>query len=282
MQKAMFPALLLAGAILFTAGCKPDQPDTDTYAAVDNSLAESAWQDIFAAVWQQAAANGFGGFTMGTGEERLMDDCPTVTFSETIGVYPNTMTIDFSGSCIGFLGAERAGKLIATFTGPYKDAGTVITITPVAYKLNGNKVQGTKTVTNTGMNADGHLVYDVQVTDGVITLVTGETITWNSSRTREWLEGQDTDDILDDVYAISDGAAIDYAAEGVNRNGEHFVAHIVDPLIKRMDCRWITQGIMEVTPDGYLTRSVDFGTGECDNHALVTIGDFAISVILPI
>lgn len=267
-------------AIATLAGCKKEIADTDTTIALDNSIADGAFQDMMGVVNQEAATGGLSGLTGGTEYAKTLEDCPTTTFSEAIGVFPNTMTIDFGASCVGYMGVERSGKIIATFTGPYITEGTTISITTDNYYVNGSKVEGTKTVVNEGLNDAGNPVFSITVADGLITLASGETISWNSTRTREWQEGDETLEIEDDVYAISDGAGADFSVTGINRNGVAFTAHIAEPLIKRLDCRYITAGILEVTPDDMLTRELDFGSGDCDNKATLTVGEFSTEITL--
>lgn len=282
MQQFLFKTTIISAfAIATLAGCKKENLDTDTTIALDNAIADGAFQDMMGVVSQQATNEGLSGFTSnGNINAKTADDCPVVTFSEALGVFPNTMTLDFGTSCVGYMGVERSGKIIATFTGFYKDAGTVITITTDNYYVNGSKVEGTKTVFNEGLTIEGHPWFSVGVADGLITLETGETISWTSSRMREWTAGYDTPEIEDDVYALSDGIAADYAVVGVNRNGTPFTAHIAEPLIKALDCKFITAGILEVTPEAMTTRSLDFGDGDCDNKATLTVGDFSAEITL--
>lgn len=282
MKQLLFKTTIISAfAIATLAGCKKENLDTDTTIALDNSIADGAFQDMMGVVSQQAASEGLSGLTSeGMEYAKTTDDCPVITFSETIGVFPNTMTIDFGSGCAGYLGVERSGKIIATFTGWYKEAGTTIIITPDNYFVNGSKVEGTKTVINEGLTGGGHPWFSVVVADGLITLASGETISWNSSRIREWTAGDETLIIEDDVYALSDGIGVAYSVEGVNRNGTAFTAHIAEPLIKRLDCKYLTAGILEVTPEGMTTRELDFGDGDCDNKATLTIGEFSTEITL--
>ncbi len=261
-------------------GCKKESADTDIYASLDNSIADGSFNDLQSVVNQQAAENGFAGLLSET-YGKVAEVCPTTTFSAPLGEFPNTMTIDFGESCVSYLGLERSGIVIATFTGPYSTAGTIITVTTENYFVNGNKVEGTKTVINEGLNADGNIYFSVSVIDGLITLETGETISWDATRTREWMEGEGTLVMEDDVYAISDGIGADFAASGINRNGTAFSTHIAEPLVKEMDCIWMVSGILEVTPEGLTTRELDFGDGSCDNDATLTIGEFTTEITLP-
>jgi hypothetical protein len=281
MKQLLFKTTIISAfAIATLAGCKKENLDTDTTIALDNSIADGAFQDMMGVVSEQATNEGLSGFTIGTIHAKIADDCPTVTFSEALGVFPNTMTLDFGTSCVGYMGVERSGKIIATFTGYYKDAGTVITLTTDNYYVNGSKVEGTKTVINEGLTIEGHPWFSVIVDGGLITLETGETISWNSSRMREWMSGYDTPELEDDVYGLNDGVAAEYAITGVNRNGTPFTAHIAQTLVKRMDCRYITSGILEVTPEDMTTRSLDFGDGDCDNKATLTVCEFSAEITL--
>ena len=271
---------ITAFAIALLFGCKKESADTDIYASLDNSIADGTFNDLQAVVNQQAAENGFAGLLSET-YGKVADDCPTTTFSAPLGEFPNTMTIDFGESCVGYLGLERSGIVMATFTGPYAADGTMITVTTDNYFVNGNKVEGIKTVTNEGLNGEGNMFFSVVVTDGLITLETGETISWDATRTREWREGEGTLALEDDIYAISDGIGADFAASGINRNGVAFTTHIAEPLVKEMDCFWMVSGILEVTPEGLTTRELDFGDGTCDNNATLTIGAFTTEITLP-
>lgn len=270
------PILTLASVILTYNGCRKEGVNYSTTAALDNSIAQSGFNDLHNVVIQEAAENGFAGFYSALSETgKMADGCATVTFSAPLGMYPNTMTVDFGTGCIGYLGIERSGKVIATFTGAYKETGTVITITTEGYHVNGNLVEGIKTITNTGENADGNIVFNIVVTDGKITLVDGSTIEWNAIREREWIEGDETAIISDDIYLISG------ASNGINRDDVAFSETITSDLRVEMDCRYIVAGTREIAPEGLDTRVVDYGEGACDNLISVTIAGTVYEIELP-
>lgn len=151
--------------------------------------------------------------------------------------------------------------------------------TPEEYFVDDWGVAGTRSVANLGENNEGHLKYEVIVKNAVVTDPDGETIEWNSTRTRAWVEGRNTgfftsngnggfmgwDGILDDVYEITG------TASGTNRQGIDFEINIIDQLRAQLNCRWITQGIIEIVPEGYDARRMDYGTGECDDKATLTL-----------
>jgi hypothetical protein len=60
-------------------------------------------------------------------------------------------------------------------------------------------------------------------------------------------------------------------ASGTNRDGRKFNTNILSPIFKPANFKFITSGTLELTPDGYKTRTVDFGNGSLDNQATFTV-----------
>nr|AIA14175.1 Unknown Function [uncultured bacterium] len=179
---------------------------------------------------------------------------------------PHNVLIDFGDDdCIGEDGRIRKGKIFVTYSGRYREEGTVITVTPDDYTVNGYSVNGTKTITNMGENADGHVYFTIAV-DGSITAPGGAwTSQWQSNRIRTWIEGESTITIWDDAYEITG------TASGTNRNGIDYNILITSPLRAEIGCRWLVSGTLVLTPEGYDPRTIDFGTGECNNSFSVTV-----------
>ncbi len=251
--------LALAFAVLAFTSCRKedDTPvDLDYTSATDNARAEDLFNDMLRTVDDVAEANGL----------RSADDAcaPTVTI-DTVAM-PHTLTIDFgSVNCTASNGRTRRGILHVTFTGRYRDAGTVITITPEDYYVNDLHVQGTKTVTNMGLNGDGDPYFTVNV-NGSITAADGSwTATHQAQRTRTWIAGDDTTTPLDDVYLITGSGS------GVNRLGTAYTVTITQALRVAVGCGWITAGTVQIVPDGRPTRTIDWGNGACDGTFTVNV-----------
>src|SRR5438105_2308185 len=94
--------------------------------------------------------------------------------------------------------------------------------------------------------------------DDVTTMVdasanSGGTITWVSTRQREWVEGYSTPlNVLDDTYSITGSAS------GTRANGESYTITITQALVRKMSCYWFESGKVEITPAGKLTRTLDY------------------------
>lgn len=264
-MKALPISLLAFSLVLFTA-CRKDKEevtiDLDYTSASDNARAEDAFTDMLSLVDKAADDNGL---------RELCD--PTVTFDTTST--PRTMTLDFgSENCTAANGRLRRGRIIVSYTGRYRDQGTVITITPENYYVNNNRVQGTKTVTNLGPNADGDLQFSVSV-NGTLTAADGS---WTSShtaqRTRTWIAGDDTPALSDDVYSITGSGS------GVNRNGVSYSVSITSALRVALSCPFITQGTVQVTPSGRPVRTIDYGNGSCDANFSVTVNGQTFNIVI--
>jgi hypothetical protein len=266
MKRIFLSFLMLVCLALFTiSSCKKDavatdETDTDIAAAEDNAVAEDIFNDVFNSM--DEAAREQAGFYKNGQEETATLGCATITADTTVS--PRKLTIDFGTGCVGKDGRTRAGKIIITFTGRYRTAGTVITHTFDNYYVNGNKVEGEKIVTNMGKNAAGNQVFKIEVKGAKITTANG-TISWKSTREREWTAGQNTATITDDEYNITGSSS------GTNRNGKTFDVTITNALRIKIGCKYITQGTLEIKPENKLKRTVDYGNGTCDDTATVTI-----------
>ena len=253
----------MAGIILTTFdSCKKTGPlSADTQAAQDNSYAEGTFSDAYNAV--SVAANSNGSSSMFKTAQANLDmlSGPSVTITiDSIGI-GKTLTLDFGTGTSCKDGRTRSGQIIAKWNGRYRDSGTVISITFNNYTVNGDKITGTKTVTNKGHNSNGNLHFSIVVTGASITTATG-TISWQSTRDREWTKGESTLDWTDDVYSITGSAS------GTNRKGQTFTITIVKPLIVALNCHWIESGSFDITTSASAsTGTVDYGSGDCDDKA---------------
>jgi hypothetical protein len=257
LQKA---ALVLSiGAITLSSGCMKALKES-TVSAEDHALAEGTYNDVHQIT--NEAANGSVSSFKTDEDASTLSACATITHDSTSS--PRHLTIDFGAvNCLCLDGRYRRGKILVSYTGHYRDAGSVHDISFDNYYVNDNKVSGTKTVTNMGLNSAGHSYFSIHV-DGTIEKADGRTVTWVSDRQREWLAGESTSTKLDDVYLITGSAS------GTTADGDHFTANITVPLRKALACRWIESGSIEFTPGSKPTRTIDFGTGSCDDEATIS------------
>lgn len=263
--KIIFSALLISSLFILSS-CKKDRDDlNDTTVASDNEQNETFSNDVMN-IADNAAKTGSAGFRTSEEQEvyEVLSTCATVTH-DTIAT-PRVLIIDFGNTnCLCADGRNRRGKIIVTYTGRYFETGAIKTMNFDNFYRNDNKLEGTRTITNNGLDAQGRMNWTINAQNMKITKSNGKVHTWNSVRTRTMLAGNDTKTWTDDVYQITGNAS------GTNANGINYTANITKPLHRAMSCRWIDSGTIEITPEGKAMRTVDFGSGNCDDQATVRV-----------
>ena len=276
-------AIVIAASLITLSACKRDKTDSTPaltnaddnggYAS-DAAKLESTNNDVLNMADLAA--------TSGAANLRTTSTCVTVTNDTTSS--PHVLTLNFGTGCTGVDGKLRTGEIIVYYTGRYKDSGSTHTITFNNYTVDGNRVTGSKTVTNEGTNSSGNIWYTVIVNDS-IKLADDSLITQTAHRTRTWLTGYATPARDDDSYSIADVAG--YTTVLRRANGHVFNIAITSPLTVAVDCANIEAGILDISStsftggDRILDYSYSLGTaGSCDALAQLTIGSHTYVVIL--
>ncbi len=275
-KSAFYFLIILFASLTIFSGCKKDGTG-DATAAIDNAIAESESNRMIQAINTSADDNDI---RSPQELDSILPVCAVVTIDTSNSI--RTITIDFGTTpckCDNWDGKYREGKIIASWTGLYRDSATVITFTTENYFAGYdptalNKFEYLKTVTNMGHNANGNLHYAVNVITAIVTLPDGKTITWTSQRDREWIAGESTLLAFDDQYSITG------AASGTDRNGNPFTVTITNALIVKLFCPWISQGTLDITHGNLPTAILDYGNGECDNEANITINGNTTTITL--
>jgi len=264
---AKLGTIILAGGLLAASldSCKKNDTTSvtsDTQAAQDNAYAEGTYNDAYSAVDVAARNNNASLFkTQETLDMLAGAGGGSITITTDTSSSTRKLVIDFGTSTLCKDGKTRSGQIIATWTGRYRDAGTVITISFNNYFVNGDHVEGTKTVTNMGLNSNGNPHFSIVVSGAKITTANG-VISWQSTRDREWVAGSNTADIFDDVYHITGSAS------GTNIKGETFTITVTNPIVVALSCHFIEAGTLTITTSASTsTGTLDFGNGTCDDLA---------------
>lgn len=261
--------LMIAGSFFFTACEKNEENITDqdiTLAddeAVTALMYDQAFTELDMALEQLEYVWAHPIF-----KKSVQDTCPVIYVDHNDSLYwPKIVTIDFgSEGCVGPFGTSRKGKIIATITDRYLKEGSVRTVTFDNFYVNEFRIEGTKTVTNEGLNTDGFMYFTIELAGGKIITPTGLEITREFSHTRTWIEGR-----LTPRWRWDDKYLIDGEASGINRFGKAYTRTITSPLLFETACRWITSGTIEIQPVDHPLITLDYGAGECDDVATITV-----------
>ena len=150
------------------------------------------------------------------------------------------------------------------------------------FKLNGYSITGTKEWINNGLNGNNQFNYTVRVKDGQITTPDGQIIKYSTTNTRTWVKGMATnfwtngiDGITDDVWEVTG------TSTGVNLRGETYTATITTPWQYQANCQWLTSGTTQIETTGLDDAlTLDYGNGDCDNKATVSLGTWSREIEL--
>lgn len=267
MKKIILTALFSA-LVLGFGGCRDEVQDTETTSATDNSFCENEFARIMPLV-NKISVDEPGVNRIPSGNTVL--SCPNVNVVNP-GQFPVTMILDYGTGCTDAVdGKTRAGKLICVFSGPWDSIGSSINIVLDSFYVNNIHFEGNSQIIHSGQRQ-----YSTTITGGKCTKTGANpwTLLWNCNRTIEWTEGYLTSSQEDDVIQVSGSNA------GTDRNGKTYSATTTSPLIRNMGCSWIQQGTVELTPQGKPTRTLNFGSGTCDNQAVITINGISYNVTL--
>jgi hypothetical protein len=260
--------LVISASFFGISSCRKNDrsKDTELQSARDMSLALSAWNDVFRQT--EILAGSQADLNAVPAPFIYTNNCTSVAVTPALPntSFPKVFTMDYgSSNCQGPDGGFRRGQIIATLSGNYRDSLTTIVITTNNYYLNDNRISGTYTISNKGRNAAGHQCFSESVANGTSMRPNSNPVSWNSRFTREWIQGDTTAIVFDDVYLISGNAT------GTSSESNSFAVAIYTPLRFAMNCPWFESGQLYLNPAGLAHRFIDFGTGVCDNHADVWI-----------
>ena len=275
-------ATLLLALPLLVASCRKDRNtktgDNDfAGSGVDIAMMDNHFADA-QSIDDQAETGNLSTFRTANGNtpsqaRTMAGGCATITVDTT--VTPHLRTIDFGPvNCLGLDGKNRRGKILVHYNGHYKDSGSLRSITFSDYYVNDNQILGTKTVTNMGQNSAGEVYYNIMIDGSIVKANGAGTVSGQSSRVRTWLAGYNTAGWMDDEYAITGTASITRA------NGNVISANVTTPLHRSLSCNWIDAGVISITPQSGNVRTLDYGTGTCDDAATVTVNGNVYNITL--
>ena len=311
-------AALLIVAVSTVSSCKKKDStttttsssttDTNTNSAQDHQSAENNSNDV-----DQMGSEGMDNGNVNS-NYRLAGGNLLSPMSGSVTVTPNltgkTVSITFM-NYVGLDGHLRSGtimydysaSLIASATN-YRDSGIVINVsTPNNdYYVDSNKIQINKTITNMGRNATTHnLTWHITTALTITKVDKGGTVQFSSDRYNALLNTSAfsyNSNVIQAsftnyttpinwstaVVGITNGPN---GTTGISADGLGFTASISTMLVRNFNCspslihihfHPFVAGQIDFTPSGKTTRSINFGTGACDEMYTITIGSWSTTV----
>ena len=288
---AIIPVLAL---LLFTASCKKDNSQAANNgqsaelvmeASVSEVTLQSTFDDVFdntAGIDGVTAGEDLGiygstgvGIFPGQATEEPATRCFTVSVTpKDKGVFPKTVVIDFGTGCTA-REHLRKGKIITVYSGPLHKPGSTAVTTFDGYQVDSFKVEGKHTILNSTEPGANQRRFTRTVENARLTNVnTNFWRSWSGVLVMKQLEGNGTPFYpMDDIYQFTG------SRKGENAKGRSWSSTIVNPLVKAFTCRWISKGTVEIRVNDTV-GVLDFGNGDCDNTATVTVNGVSREITL--
>ena len=286
---AFFFSLLMVSSCQKENSQSGNDNDQQIEASMVSSESDGESEIVFNGVFDDAIGVNDEVGIAGTGVFGRSASCPEVTIIHTNApaVFPIKVILNFgTGGCVGNDGHLRKGKVITEYTGRLLYPGSVATTTFDGFYVDSTKIEGTHKITNTSPTVTTQPAtrqFTADVIDGKLTKPSGNYIEWNSHKVITQTEGISTNIPLDDIFKVEG------SARGKVKRGALIVlweSNITEPLVKRFNCRWISKGRVRTvrvstSSTGPWVAVLDFGSGTCDNQAVITINGVPHQITLP-
>jgi len=176
------------------------------------------------------------------------------------------ITIDYGDGTEGRRGRLRSGKVIISYNERRLTPGAFRQVTFENFMVDSVLVEGVRRLENTSASTDEAPQFTVTLTGGRLTFTDGTTITREVSKVRTWNR---------ESNPVNDTVTITGIASGTRRSGTSYSVEILEEMKYQRGCRsgrvFIpVSGVKLITAEGN-TALVDYGDGECDNIATISI-----------
>jgi len=199
----------------------------------------------------------------------------TIHENDNSEFWPRSWTFSFAdSSCTDFFGNTKLGSVNILLTDFWKKDSSSRTITYEDFSINGNKMGGTRNILNTGLNENENLTFERSFQDASYSRADTATMTWESSRMVEMIAGYDTFLAADDEYLVNGGAS------GINFDEKTFTVDITNVLHYKKCSQFPVSGSITIQVEGESSIYIDYGEGECDKLANMTVEDITTEITL--
>ncbi|MFV8368290.1 hypothetical protein [Flavobacterium sp. LB2R40] len=270
-------------SLSFFSSCDTSEKIDDTTAlsikeiTVDSKI-DASVDDVMYIVEDQYSVQQSASNKSSVAIKSILPACTTITTVLVSGTW--TRTIDFgSEGCALPNGNVLKGKIIISFSNDFTSMSRTLSYSFVNFYHNNKLLQGNKSINyslkSTELLASIHPVSTFTV-DMKITFDDGKTYTRTGTKIKEMIEGYNTPlSWEDNVFLVTGNGST------LLPNGTTISTLITAPLRYVMRCKlpFPVQGIIKITKNDS-EGILDYGTGECDNLATITIGGVTKEIVL--
>jgi hypothetical protein len=254
-------------AMLLLASCRDNERDNDTntFTATESALAEQLLSEIIRIVHPFSVADSL--FLDSNFRTSLPTLCPsqTIKMSTNDGIFPMVLDLNFGknpGDICGD-GSFKNGKIKATYTSPFNQQRSLLTIQLDSLILGKNLILGSIKLRHSILADSSKLTYEV-----LDLKIQNDTLkfTYNASRNLLWHKGLMLRVATDDHMWVSGKSS------GRSTKGSSFENEIEKALYFTHNCNYFTEGNFKHRVGNLTTRNVQVqGGNACDNKFIVQI-----------
>jgi hypothetical protein len=266
--------LIVLIALFFVPSCSREDDgnisETDLALAQDEAYADAIYTEVDNMVVSEITTlDGNAYLTLGLKSTEDEEPCHSVTVDHPDSThFPKVITIDYGEGCTTVFRDDtitRKGQIIITITDRWFMPGAENIVTFNDFYINDVKIEGTRTITNLGLNNENHLELGIVLEGGKITFADNTFMTREANHVREWIRN---------FNPQNDTIMITGSATGMNVLGEEYSRVITEPLVL-VHCweykwRWvIVDGTVEITNSATGTTTIDYSAEGCDGTVMV-------------
>ncbi|POY36254.1 hypothetical protein C3K47_10895 [Solitalea longa] len=207
--------------------------------------------------------------TEGFGDDLLdhLDDysCAKVKIESAPFKWPLKVVLDYgAGGCEDPKTQKlRKGKIILSYDKAWLSTGCSVSITFEDYWCGDTKFDGFCKISSTGLTKEGYLKFSLECEGTKIHCECVEK--WACKKEIVWCNSKTALNIFDDYYSITGWG------QGSDSKGNFFSEKITKALKKKAFCAWICEGTVELKTNSVSLCTMDYGNGDCDKKATLTI-----------
>lgn len=235
---------------------------TQTQEAADADISTESVFSLMDIAFSEVEENGGRGLS-------LFPECVTITIHFENGT--TFVTLDFGTGCELRNGAIVSGKIHLRYGPPVSGTFTILyDFENFTYNTKGIEGEGSifreRNNANGNPQSTGHHNLTIHFPQGPVAHLVG-------TKTREWIEGYGSGVWRDNVFLVTGNRTVTFL------NGFEQNAIVTTPLRREAICPFFVSGIIAITRNGH-EATLNFGDGECDNIAILTVNGIDHEIIL--
>jgi hypothetical protein len=266
--------VIAAIALFFVPSCSREGEgsisDTDLALAQDEAYADALYEEVDNMVVSEITTlDGNAYVSSGLKSTEDEEPCYTVTVDHPDSThFPKVITIDYGEGCTIVFRDDtitRKGQIMITITDRWFMPGAENIVTFNNFYINEVKIEGTRTITNLGLNDKNHLEMGIVLEGGKIIFNDTAWMTREANHIREWVRLQSPQ---------NDTVLITGSAHGINVLGQEYNRLITEPLVlvHCQDYKWrwvIVDGMVEITNSVTGITTIDYSADGCDGIVII-------------